>query len=134
MRGVEVRIENHGDFTAADETAAIILLTSSPRARVVWDPANSFASTQEQPAHGAARLEGAIRHVHIKDLRRDQEGWKYVLTDEGVFPLLELKAILEDLRYDRFLSFEWEKKWQPEIAGADIALPHFAPWFRKNYA
>jgi sugar phosphate isomerase/epimerase len=133
-RGVEVWIENHGDFAAADETAAILLQAASPNGGVVWDPANSFAATQEQPAHGAARLGVAIRHVHIKDLRRDQDGWKYVPLGEGLFPLLELKAILEDLQYERFLSLEWEKKWHPEIADADIALPHFARWFRKNYA
>jgi hypothetical protein len=45
-----------------------------------------------------------------------------------------LNAALQDLQYDHFLSFEWEKKWHPEIADAEIALPHFARWFRKNYA
>jgi hypothetical protein len=48
--------------------------------------------------------------------------------------LFELKEALQDLQYDRFLSFEWEKKWHPEIANAEVALPHFARWFRKNYA
>jgi sugar phosphate isomerase/epimerase len=133
-RGVEVWIENHGDFAAAGETAAILLQAASPKAGVVWDPANSFAATQEQPAHGAARLRVAIRHVHIKDLRRDRDGWKHVLTGEGDFPLFDLKGALDRLGYERFLSFEWEKKWHPEIADADIALPHFARWFRKNYA
>ena len=28
--------------------------------------------------------------------------------------------------------FEWEKKWHPELADPEIALPHFANWFRKN--
>jgi sugar phosphate isomerase/epimerase len=134
VREVEVWIENHGDFAAAGETAAILLQAASPRVGVVWDPANSFAATQEQPAHGAAQLSLAIRHVHIKDLRRDQDGWKHILTGEGDFPLLELKAVLQDFQYDRFLSFEWEKKWHPEIADADTALPHFAQWFRENYA
>ena len=133
-RGVEIWIENHADFAGADETAAILQQAASPKAGVVWDPANSFAATKEQPADGAARLKAAIRHVHIKDFRRDGDGWKYVLPGEGAFPLLELKAALQDLQYDRFLSFEWEKKWHPEIADADIALPHFARWFRKNYA
>jgi sugar phosphate isomerase/epimerase len=133
-RAVEVWIENHGDFAAAGETAAILLQAATPKAGVVWDPANSFSATQEQPAHGAARLRAAIRHVHIKDLRRDRNGWKHVLTGEGSFPLPELKASLEELQYDRFLSFEWEKKWHPEIADADISLPHFARWFRKNFA
>ena len=133
-RGVEIWIENHGDFAGAAETAAILQQVASPRTGAVWDPANSFAAKKEQPARGAARLGAAIRHVHVKDLRRDGDGWEYVLTGEGVFPMLELKAALQDLEYDRFLSFEWEKKWHPEIADADIALPHFARWFRKNYA
>ena len=133
-RGVEIWIENHGDFAAAGETAAILKQAGSPKIGVVWDPANSFVATEERPADGAARLGVAIRHVHIKDLRRDRHGWNYVLTGEGTFPFLELKAALQDLQYDRFLSFEWEKKWHPEIADADIALPHFVRWFRKNFA
>jgi len=133
-RGVEVWIENHGDFAAAGETAAILLQAAYPVAGVVWDPANSFAATQEQPTHGAARLRAAIRHVHIKDLRRDGDEWKCVPTGEGDFPLIELKSSLEGLKYNCFVSFEWEKKWHQEIAGAEIALPHFARWFRKNFA
>ena len=133
-RGVEIWIENHGDFAGAEETAAILQEAASPNTGVVWDPANSFVATQEQPADGAAQLGVAIRHVHIKDLRRDRDGWKYVLTGEGAFPWLELHSVLQDLQYDRFLSFEWEKRWHPELTDADIALPHFARWFRKNYA
>jgi sugar phosphate isomerase/epimerase len=133
-RGVEIWIENHGDFAGSAETAAILQQAASPNTGVVWDPANSFVAIQEQPADGAAQLRLAIRHVHIKDLQRDRDGWKYVLTGEGAFPLLALKTVLQDLQYDRFLSFEWEKRWHPELADADIALPHFARWFRKNYA
>jgi sugar phosphate isomerase/epimerase len=132
--GVEIWIENHGDFAGAAATAAILEQVASPKVGVVWDPANSFVGTGEQPTNGAAQLGVAIRHVHIKDLRHDGEGVKYVLTGEGEVPLLELKAALQSLNYDRFVSFEWEKKWHPEIADVEIALPHFARWFRKNYA
>jgi sugar phosphate isomerase/epimerase len=133
-RRVEVWIENHGDFAAAPETASILAQATGSKAGVVWDPANSFAATQEQPTEGTAVLGNTIRHVHIKDLRRQGDGWKYVLPGAGDFPLLELKAVLQALQYDRFVSFEWEKKWHPELADAEVALPHFARWFRKNYA
>jgi hypothetical protein len=33
---------------------------------------------------------------------------------------------------NRFVSFEWEKKWHPEIPDAEAALPHFKQWFRRN--
>jgi sugar phosphate isomerase/epimerase len=133
-RGVEVWIENHGDFAAAGETAAILAQAAPANVGIVWDPANSFAAHQEGPAEGAALLQASIRHVHIKDLRREGDEWKHVPTSEGDFPLLELKSSLKRLKYDRFVSFEWEKKWHPEIADAEIALPHFARWFRKNWA
>lgn len=133
-RGVEVWIENHGDFAGAAEAAAIVQQSASRNTGVVWDPANSFVAHQERPAEGTSVFQAAIRHVHIKDLRREGDEWKHVPTGEGDFPLLELKASLEGLRYDRFVSFEWEKKWHPEIADAEIALPHFARWFRKNWA
>src|ERR1700686_2073659 len=77
-RGVEIWIENHGDFAAAGETAAILENAASQKIGVVWDPANSFVATEERPADGAALLGVAIRHVHIKDLRRDRHGWNYV--------------------------------------------------------
>ncbi len=133
-KGVEVWLENHGDFAAASETATILAQAGSPRAGAVWDPANSFASNQERPTEGAATLGRFLRHVHVKDLRRQGENWKHVLTGEGDLPLLELRSVLERLAYDRFVSFEWEKKWHPEIADAEIALPHFVNWFRKSRA
>lgn len=133
-KGVEIRIENHGDFAGAGETAAILHQSALANTGVVWDPVNSFVATHELPIDGAAQLRTLIRHVHVKDIQGNRDSWHYVLTGEGGFPLLELKTVLQDLRYDRFLSFEWEKKWHPEIADAEIALPHFARWFRKNYA
>jgi sugar phosphate isomerase/epimerase len=131
-KGVEVWIENHGDFAGARETAEILAQAACPRAGVVWDPANSFIATQERPTEGAAILGAAIRHVHIKDLRRSGNGWNYVATGAGDFPLLELLSVLQRLHYDRFLSFEWEKKWHPEIEDAEVALPHFVNWFQKS--
>jgi sugar phosphate isomerase/epimerase len=133
-RGVEVWIENHGDFVTAEQTAAILTQADCSNAGVVWDPANSYAAVQEQPAEGAALLGVAIRHVHIKDIQRHQNGWTYVLSGQGEFPFVALKSALDELHYDRFLSFEWEKKWHPSLADAEIVLPHFARWFRKSCA
>jgi sugar phosphate isomerase/epimerase len=130
--GVEVWIETHGDFATARETTAILAETDCPNIGVLWDPANSFAAIQETPADGAAILATAIRHVHIKDMERAESGWRYVLTGKGVFPLHELMLSLEQLRYGRFVSFEWEKKWHPEIPDAEVALPHFVDWFRGS--
>jgi sugar phosphate isomerase/epimerase len=138
-KGVEVWLETHGDFAGARDTSEILARVTPTNTGIVWDPINSFVATQERPADGSATLGGAIRHVHIKDIRRneargDPESWEYVLTGEGDFPLQELLGTLKKREYNGFLSFEWEKKWHPELAAAEIALPHFVEWFQKNSA
>ena len=132
--GIDVWLETHGDFCTAGETAAILSESGSRHVGVVWDPVNSFISTDENPTEAAQRLETAIRHVHVKDFQRTWDGFRYVLTGEGEFPLDDVVSALRQLHYDRFLAFEWEKKWHPELADASVALPHFATWFRKNCA
>lgn len=130
-KGVEVWLETHGDFSSSAATKAIICQANAPNAATIWDPANSYIESNEQPTDGAALLGPTIRHVHIKDVTRNSEGWRHELPGNGQFPIGELLQSLRALRYDRFLSFEWEKKWHPELVDAEIALPHFADWFRR---
>jgi sugar phosphate isomerase/epimerase len=131
-KGVEVWLESHGDFAAADETLAVLKQAGVSATGVLWDPANSFTGANEAPADGAEKLGAKIRHTHIKDLRKNKDTWEHVLTGEGGFPLRQQMAALRKMNYDRFVSFEWEKKWHPEIPDAEIALPHFIRWFRQN--
>ncbi len=46
----------------------------------------------------------------------------------GEFPGGRALSILHALRYEGWVSFEWEKKWHPEIAPPEVALPHFLAW------
>ncbi|MGH9495424.1 MAG: sugar phosphate isomerase/epimerase family protein [Candidatus Sulfotelmatobacter sp.] len=132
--GVGVWLESHGDFSSATETAGILDETGGKNTGVVWDPVNSFAENGETPENQARVLGERVRHVHVKDMRRAGDAWRHVLTGEGEFPLDGLKRGLLELRYDGFVSFEWEKKWHPEIEDATIALPHFVKWFRESWA
>lgn len=131
--GIEVWLETHGDFAGGSETAEILAEANCPRLGVVWDPANCFVESGERPQASASQLGASIRHVHLKDLLQDHGSWKPVLTGDGNFPLPEVRTALQQLRFDRFVSFEWEKKWHPEIADANVALPHFRRWFRENF-
>ena len=76
-------------------------------------------------------MEAHLRHVHLKDLKRQCRGTaNYVLTGEGEFPFDTMFAALEGVRYEGFLSFEWEKHWHPELAPPEVALPHFMEWWK----
>jgi sugar phosphate isomerase/epimerase len=137
-KGVEVWLETHGEFADSRGTLAILDLVPASMVGAVWDPANCMATSGERPADGAKALGPRIRHAHIKDLKdlssTGENSWLPVLTGEGDFPVLDVPLALQQQKYDRFLSFEWEKKWSPQIADAEIAVPQFAQWWTKHWA
>lgn len=129
---VGVWLETHGDFSRSKDVKPII--SQCEKLDVIWDPAAAFVEARERPAESSQGIQTAIRHVHIKDLRWDENGrWSPILTGEGEFPLAEMKDSMRAMNYEGFLSFEWEKKWHPEIEPAEIALPQFANWFRDKW-
>jgi len=128
--GVEVWLETHGDFCCASEVLAV--LADAADTRLVWDPVSAFVRCGERPLENGPALKNAIRHIHIKDVRRIDGEWKPVLTGSGESPLLEILELADSIDYAGFLSFEWEKKWHPEIEAPEIAIPHFANWFRMD--
>jgi glucosamine-6-phosphate deaminase len=131
--GVEVWLESHGDFARARDTLGILERVPSPAAGVVWDPANAF-ELGETPAEGHAVLGKRVRHVHVKDIVRPPAGvasrtaWTPALPGRGAFAPERVLSVLQAAGYDRWISFEWEKKWHPAIEEPEVALPHFIRW------
>jgi sugar phosphate isomerase/epimerase len=132
-RGVAVWLETHGHFASAAETTAILHASKSDGVGIVWDAANCWLESGETPQQGVAGMQNAVVHVHVKDLGKRDERWVPVLMGEGSFPLEEMRSALRNIGYDGYTSFEWEKRWHPQIPAAEVALPHFARWFREHW-
>lgn len=130
--GVGVWLESHGDFASSAETLRILHDAGSPHLGVVWDAANGFTDGHEDPVPAAKHFGETLRHVHLRDLACGNGKWHPVLAGQGKFPLREIVAELRRLKYGGFCSFEWEKKWLPELPEAEIAVPQFATWFRQQ--
>jgi sugar phosphate isomerase/epimerase len=130
--GVEVWIESHGDFAAAPDTVRVLPADRAAGVGVLWDPANAF-ETGEAPADGLAVLGDRVRHVHLKDVAREtakdgRRGWVPRLPGRGEFAPERVLAALRAHGYDRWVSFEWEKRWHPGLEEPEVALPHFVRW------
>jgi sugar phosphate isomerase/epimerase len=134
--GVGVWLETHGEF-ATGKAARSVLDPVGDGVGAIWDPANAFSEFGETPDDGAEALWSLIRHVHLKDMRRPTPPaapipWTPVLPGAGEFPARRVLQILEARKYGGFVSFEWEKRWHPEIEEPDVALPHFVHWVRSS--
>ncbi|HZL28368.1 MAG TPA: sugar phosphate isomerase/epimerase family protein [Acidobacteriaceae bacterium] len=130
--GVEVWLETHGDFATVADVNNVLAQLDDTNVGIIWDPANAFEQSGEAPLI-SPRMASHIRHVHVKDMKRDTQGaLHYVATGEGDFPFQTMFASLAEIGFDGFASFEWEKLWHPELAGPDTALPHFIKWWKSR--
>jgi glucosamine-6-phosphate deaminase len=130
---VEVWIESHGDFARARDTLGV--LGGGSGVGVLWDPANAF-EVGEDPADGLAALGELVRHVHLKDVAREtgKEGsaWVPRLPGQGELRPGRVLELLRARGYDRWVSFEWEKRWYPALEEPEVALPHFVRWAARE--
>ena len=129
--GVEVWLETHGDFATGVATRSLLEEAGSEGLGAVWDPANAFSEFGEEPEAGAAALGPFLRHVHLKDARRPPDGKVPGPPPSPAAATSRPSACLEWLTAadeDRWVSFEWEKRWHPEIEEPEVALPHFLRW------
>lgn len=129
---VTVTLETHDAWSSSTDVLTLIQAVSLPTVKVLWDIHHTYRMG-EAPTQSVATLGSAIAYVHIKDGRptTTTKGWELCLLNEGVVPLREACSALKKSSYDGFLSLEWEKKWHPEIAEPEIALPQALPWLHN---
>jgi len=132
--GVVVIMETHGDFTSSADLETIVGSVDSDAFALLWDAHHTFVSSGEAPTFTWGRIGRFVRHVHLKDSRPDGGERRYVLTGSGDVPVEEQVRVLAKGGYEGFYSFEWEKRWHPEIEAPEVAFPHFARTIRKYLA
>jgi sugar phosphate isomerase/epimerase len=128
--GVTLAMETHDDWCRGALLRSVIDAVASPALGVCWDIANTWFEEAYDETFPA--IADAIRHVHFKDAARAADGRiQPRLPGEGEVPMRDAFARLRDAGYDGVLSFEWEKKWHPDLAEPEVAFPHFAAFVRR---
>jgi sugar phosphate isomerase/epimerase len=72
-----------------------------------------------------------IHLVHVKDARRSGDDWELVPLGDGEVPVRKSLAALDAVGYDGWLTVEWEKRWHPELAEPEVALPRDAETLKR---
>jgi sugar phosphate isomerase/epimerase len=130
--GVSIGLETHDSF-ATGEVLADVLSGAPPDVGVIWDTLNPIVAG-EPPDRTFAAIADRVAHVHIKDGGVPPDLEENRLLGQGRVPVGTIVGMLARRGYDGWLSVEWEKKWQPAIADADIALPWYAGRLRAMLA
>jgi sugar phosphate isomerase/epimerase len=135
--GVAIGVETHDAFSASSVVAELLALVDSAAVGAVWDSHHPHRAG-ERAADVWANLGRRVLLAQVKDARRDpgrEDGWQLVPLGEGEVPVRDMLALLAAGGYQGWVSVEWEKRWHPEIAEPELALPqHLAvlgTWIRE---
>lgn len=126
-KGIVVAIETHDSWRRASELMPVVKMAHSDNVKVLWDLAHPFTAG-ETMAETAQQLDGYVAHVHIKDHSADH---KLVMLGKGIVPLDEAFSELKRMRYNGYVSLEWEKMWMPDIEDPEVAFPQAIEYMRK---
>jgi len=130
--GVTSLIETHDDFSRSPAILDLYRRGMSEAVEVLWDTLHTYRHG-ESASDTWGHLGPRMRLVHVKDAHvATPERFDFALTGEGTVPVGSFIDLLEAKGYDGFVNFEWEKGWHPEIAGPEVAFPHFIEWTRRR--
>lgn len=117
-KNVEIWLETHSSFSSGRAMKELIDTVQRDNIKVIWDVMHSL-EYHEMPAETVEFLKDKIVHVHLKDgyPSDDEDATQYIHTDlgKGTMPVREVLRALESIRYNGYLSLEWESPWRPEI-------------------
>jgi len=131
--GVAIGVETHDAFSASAVVAELLALVDSAAVGAVWDSHHPHRMG-ERAADVWANLGPRILLAQVKDARPDpgrDDGWQLVPLGDGEVPVRDMLALLSAGGYHGWVSVEWEKRWHPEIAAPELALPQHLAMLRN---
>lgn len=124
-KNVTVLLETHGDLVQSVDLQSIMQAVAEPNIGLIWDVCNMWTVTNEAPETAYRRLKKYIRHVHVKDAKRVDGKLTYTFLGKGEVPIFPALDLLAKDQFSGYLSFEWEKRWHPELPEPELALADY---------
>lgn len=132
-RGVTLALETHSYWARGRDMAAIIEQVGAPGVGVLFDVNNTFADTGEW-RETYRRIRPHIVYCHLKDGYKGADGrGHHVMLGAGDLPLRDVLAQLKGDGFAGYLSFEWEKRWEPALAPPEEVFPQYVHKVRRTW-
>ncbi len=129
--GVTLLLETAGLFAKTEELRNVLERFASDRLAALWNLSAAYFEGGESPEQVIKNLGAYVRHVHISDLVKTEEGYEHCLIGEGDLPIKDMMLALRSVNYDGFLSLVWDPVWCEELDDMEIIFSQFIGFMRQ---
>ncbi|MCQ2445451.1 MAG: AMP-binding protein, partial [Clostridia bacterium] len=128
---VTLLVETRGLFARSSDLRALLDEFASDDLAALWYISAAYYGGGESPEEIIKNLGAYVRHVHVNDARKTEDGIEYCLVGEGEIPLGDIMLALNSVNYDGFLSLVWDPAWYPDIDDMEIIFAQYAGFMRQ---
>ncbi len=130
-KGISLLLETSGIFAKTEDLRNVLIDFASDSLGAIWDMYSTYFKAEEQAETTITNLGAYVRHVHIKDAQKTEDGTEFCLMGEGEMPIGEMMAALRSVNYDGFISLEWHPDWCEELDDMEIIFTQFVNYMKQ---
>ncbi len=130
-KNIVLLVETSGVFSDTSKLRELLDRFACDNLAALWDMYWPYFHSNEQPETTIKNLGAYIRHVHIKDAEKSENGNQFCLIGEGEMPIAEMMLGLRSVNYNGFISLEWDPKWCEELDDMEIIFSQFVNYMKQ---
>ena len=130
-KNVVLLVETSGIYSDTARLRELLDRFACDNLAALWDMYWPYFNSAEQPETTIKNLGAYIRHVHIKDAEKGENGTEFCLIGEGEMPISEMMLGLRSVNFDGFISLEWDPKWCEELDDMEIIFSQFVNYMKQ---
>jgi len=135
---INIILQNHmGSYTAADSMRLNDTVANN-RFGQAFSPDHCILMKEEMDDI-FARIRPYARQLYVSDVifepaPQSKHPHSGILPGKGVVPLKEAYDAIGGTDFTGYVTFKWEKLWQPHLEEPELALPYFIDWWKNTCA
>ena len=130
-KNVTLLIETTGIYSNTSNLRNLLDSFAHDNVAALWDMYPPYFLNDEDPEATIKNLGAYIKHVHIKDAVKTENGAEFCLIGEGEMPIGDMMLGLSSVNYDGFISLEWDPEWCQELKDMEIIFAQFINYMKQ---
>ena len=131
QKNIVILVETSGIFANTAKLCELLDSFAHDNLAALWDMYATYFDADENPEATIKNLGAYVKHVHIKDAVKTENGNEFCLIGEGEMPIEDMMLGLRSINFDGFVSLEWTPDWCEELDDMEIIFSHFVNYMKQ---